>query len=101
MILLKLNPKTDISLHKQIVQRIIEMIEKDVLPAGSKLPSTRQLSEKLGVDRSTVYKAYQELNALGYLESKPGSYTTVRKRPKVAVDINKQRSSLIDWEEEF
>ena len=27
-----------------------------------------------------LYRAYQELWALGYLESRPGSYSTVRKR---------------------
>lgn len=47
------------------------------LPAGQRLPSTRQLGKELGVARSTVMEAYDQLLAEGYLESRGGSGTTV------------------------
>ncbi|HSA95087.1 MAG TPA: PLP-dependent aminotransferase family protein, partial [Acidobacteriota bacterium] len=44
------------------------------------LPSSRRLAAQLGVDRSTVTQAYAELQAMGWVRSRPGSYTVVQKR---------------------
>lgn len=41
--------------------------------------------------------AYEELQALGYLQSRPGSYNKIQKRQK-EVKYNPQRKSLISWE---
>ena len=55
-----------------------------------------------GLHRSSVVRAYNELRALGYLESLAGSYTTVRRRERpptarsAAADIANE--SLIDWQ---
>jgi len=65
-------------LFRQIMEQVIGLVDSHALKLGTRLPSTRALAERLGVDRSTVYKAYQELWALGYLDSRPGSYSTVR-----------------------
>jgi DNA-binding transcriptional MocR family regulator len=67
----------------QIVRQIINLIEDKVLHEGSHMPPTRQLADSLGVNRTTVVKAYEELWALGYFESTPGSYTKVRKRKEI------------------
>lgn len=58
------------------------MIESQTIKPGNLLSATRELSKNLGVNRSAVYSTYQYLNSLDYLESKPGSYTTIRKRFK-------------------
>jgi DNA-binding transcriptional MocR family regulator len=84
---------------RQIIDQIIAFIDAGALKTGARLPSTRLLADKLGVNRSTVYKAYQELWSLGYLESKPGSYSTVRNRPKVVTQQRKPDESLIHWQE--
>jgi len=47
------------------------------LVAGSRLPSTRTLAAELGVARSTVVLAYEQLSAEGYLDSRRGSGTVV------------------------
>src|SRR5690242_16254705 len=44
---------------------------------GERVPSTRELSGTLGVARSTVTSAYEQLIAEGYLESTHGSGTFV------------------------
>lgn len=41
-------------------------------PAGSRLPSVRDLADELGSNRNTVNKAYQMLAELGVIESLPG-----------------------------
>jgi DNA-binding transcriptional MocR family regulator len=73
-------------------------MENNTLKPGFRMPSTRALAERHGVNRSTVYKAYEELWAMGYLESRPGSYSTVRKRQKIATNGQKSKKGLIAWE---
>ena len=58
-------------LYEQIYRFIKEEIRKGRLGARTKLPSTRHLSESLGVSRSTVQLAYDQLVAEGYVEAKP------------------------------
>lgn len=43
------------------------------VPVGVRLPSERDLTEALGVSRTTVARAYAELRDLGYLRSRQGS----------------------------
>lgn len=50
---------------------------------GTRLPSERELTEALGVSRTTVTRAYGELRDRGYLESRQGSGSVVR-MPTVA-----------------
>lgn len=47
------------------------------LAGGSALPSSRSLAADLGVSRSTVVAAYEQLAAEGYLHPVPGSATRV------------------------
>jgi GntR family transcriptional regulator/MocR family aminotransferase len=47
------------------------------LPAGSRLPSSRDLAAQLGVARGTVTLAYTQLAAEGYLVARRGSGTVV------------------------
>lgn len=54
-------------LYEQIYHFIREEIKSGNLPAKTRLPSTRKLSQSLGVSRSTVQLAYDQLVAEGYL----------------------------------
>ncbi|WP_026212686.1 PLP-dependent aminotransferase family protein [Longispora albida] len=54
-----------------------EAIRAGHLPAGLRLPSTRDLAGQLGVARGTVTAAYDQLAAEGYLEARRGSGTRV------------------------
>jgi len=94
--LLKIDRMSSDPIFKQIISEIRGLIDQGWLEPGHKLPSTRALAEQLGVTRSTVCQAYAELQALGYLQSRPGSYTTVQQRRKEVV-YNPIYHSLIDW----
>jgi DNA-binding transcriptional MocR family regulator len=98
MILFKINQKCGVPIYKQIVKGVIDIVEDHTIKPGTRLPTTRALSEDLGINRSTVYIAYQFLNALGYIESKPGSYTTIRKRIKIANNKTSSFSVPYDWD---
>lgn len=67
---------------RQIRDRIAVLIDEGTLRPGERLPPTRTLAKELGVHRSTAVRAYEELRALGYLESRSGSYSTVRQRSR-------------------
>ena len=56
-------------LYEQIYQYIREEIETGRIRAGERLPSSRMLSQNLGVSRSTVDQAYEQLLAEGYMIS--------------------------------
>ncbi|WP_265445377.1 PLP-dependent aminotransferase family protein [Flexivirga meconopsidis] len=65
------------SLTHQVQQAIRSRIENDLLPAGSRLPSTRQLAADLGISRSVAVEAYEQLTAEGFLLCRRGSGTLV------------------------
>ena len=52
---------------------------RTLLP-GTRLPSSRTLAQELGVARSTVVAAYEQLAAEGYLDARHGSGTRVGAR---------------------
>ncbi len=64
-------------LYRQIIQLIEECIGNGMLNAGERLPSERQLSELLGVNRSTVITALDRLADQGVLLRKTGSGTFI------------------------
>ncbi|WP_099867534.1 MocR-like pyridoxine biosynthesis transcription factor PdxR [Pararhizobium haloflavum] len=74
----RLDPLT---LQAQIRETLVSAILSGQLPAGSPVPSTRQLSRQLKVSRNTVSIAYQALAMDGYLESRERSGFFVAREP--------------------
>ena len=60
-------------LYRQLYRYLAEEIQSGHLPAGTKLPSKRQLCSHLGISMSTVETVYGLLTAEGYIISKPRS----------------------------
>jgi GntR family transcriptional regulator/MocR family aminotransferase len=63
----------ELSKYMKIKVFIKGKIEDQSIPKESKLPSTRKLSEMLGVSRSTTVKAFELLLIEGSIKSKPRS----------------------------
>lgn len=61
-----------------IVKQLRAMIEHDGLKPGDRLPSERELSERLGVGRSSVREALRALELLGLIETRRGEGTFMR-----------------------
>lgn len=95
-IIIKLNKSSATPVYKQVVNGLIDLIESARLEDNSKLPSTRSLSENLGISRNTVIKAYEELEILGYVKNHPskGSYVSCA-NPNV-VNSTEQDSQPVD-----
>ncbi|WP_018131997.1 aminotransferase-like domain-containing protein [Effusibacillus pohliae] len=64
-------------IFRQIARYFENQIRTGKLPPGAPLPPERKLSEELGVNRSTVAAAYEELRASGLVQSVQGSGTRV------------------------
>lgn len=77
---LSLNSGDRIPLYRQIYEQIRAGIISGEFPPGSRLPSSRYVSQSYRVARVTVTAAYQQLKAEGYLESEVGSGTFVNKQ---------------------
>ena len=50
-----------IPIYEQLYKKVLELILKDELKPGDKLPSVRELAKSLGVNPNTVSKAFQLL----------------------------------------
>lgn len=59
--------------YEQIYSFISSAVRQGSLRKGERLPSTRVLADYLGVSRSTVQLAYEQLLAEGYIRGKRGS----------------------------
>ena len=58
----------------ETVERLLQAIRLGVVGAGERLPSERELAERLGVSRVTLREAIRALSDAGYVESRRGRY---------------------------
>ena len=75
------NRENRLPVYRQIVEYIKNRITSGHWPAGTKLPPQRDLARQLGVNRSTLTNALDELVADGLLESRIGSGVRVSANP--------------------
>ena len=97
MLLIELDDKDPVPVQRQIINGILSKIESGAIGPGDKLPSTRRLAGTLGVHRSTVAIAYQELWSLGHLDLRPRTSPRVRARVPTAGDADNRGKGHIDW----
>ncbi|WP_251548946.1 PLP-dependent aminotransferase family protein [Neobacillus muris] len=73
----KPNKSSSVPLHQQITDFMKQKIANGEWTVGYRLPPQRTFAKALGVNRSTVVTAYDELIAEGLIEGKSGSGTRV------------------------
>jgi 2-aminoadipate transaminase len=66
-----------VPLARQIEAHLERLISERLLAPGVKLPATRELAQRLGVNRATVSLAYEELVAAGWARAHVGQGTFV------------------------
>lgn len=71
----------DRGLADQIYTQLRDRIGTEALPAGTVLPSSRRLAERLAVSRATVVAAYERLAAHGLIRARAGVGTIVTGTP--------------------
>jgi GntR family transcriptional regulator / MocR family aminotransferase len=68
-----LDRSQDSSLTEQLAEQLRNAIRQGRIASGTRLPSSRQLSEQLEISRNTVVRAYEQLAMEGYVDSRPAS----------------------------
>ncbi|UCC99164.1 MAG: GntR family transcriptional regulator [Phycisphaerales bacterium] len=91
MIDFKLDLKSGVPFHRQIVDQIRYGIASDRLMPGEQLPTVRELAVHLQVNPNTVRKAYSDLEILGILDTQQGTGTFVSHRQVEIGEAEKQR----------
>jgi DNA-binding FadR family transcriptional regulator len=69
-------------LYRQIADQLRQLIDEGEYPVGTRLPTERELAEKLGVSRPTVREALIALEVEGRLRIKVGSGIHVIGQPR-------------------
>ena len=64
-------------IYRQLIRSIRMQIESGHLPAGTRLPASRDLAKRINISRISVVNAYAELRAEGYLSAHAGRGTFV------------------------
>ena len=90
MVEFKLDLKSGVPFHRQIVDQIRYGIASDRLMPGEQLPTVRALAVHLQVNPNTVRKAYSELEILGILDTQQGTGTFVSHRQVEIGEAEKQ-----------
>ena len=75
--LLRIREDTDTAIYQQIVDQVKAQVADGTLKRGDRLPSVRDLSQDLGVNVNTAYKAYRELETQGVIRMRVGTGATV------------------------
>ena len=91
MIEFKLDLKSGVPFHRQIVDQIRYGIASDRLMPGEQLPTVREMAVNLQVNPNTVRKAYSELEILGILDTQQGTGTFVSDQQVEIGEAEKQR----------
>lgn len=91
MVEFKLDLKSGVPFHRQIVDQIRYGIASDRLMPGEQLPTVRELAVHLQVNPNTVRKAYSELEILGILDTQQGTGTFVSHRQVEIGQAEKKR----------
>jgi DNA-binding transcriptional MocR family regulator len=74
---IKLQPAGDEPLYRQLFDQIVSRIRTGTFPAGYRLPPTRELACELATHRNTVVRAFEELEAAGFVSATVGRGTFV------------------------
>jgi GntR family transcriptional regulator len=91
MVEFKLDLKSGVPFHRQIVDQIRYGIASDRLMPGEQLPTVRELAVHLQINPNTVRKAYSELEILGILDTQQGTGTFVSHRQVEIGEDEKER----------
>ena len=75
-------------LSQQLYQALRERVLDGRLCSGTRLPATRDLAAVLGLSRNSVVRAYDQLYAEGYIESRVGDGTYVTRLPKLSTQLS-------------
>ena len=72
-----MDPRSGVPIYVQIVDQVQHAIEVGGFGPGERLPTVRRLAGDLAIAPNTIVKAYNELQRMGLVDSRPGVGTVV------------------------
>jgi GntR family transcriptional regulator len=88
----QIDPGNSAPAYRQLMEQVQYYVASGAAPAGEKLPSIRELARYLGVNPSTVVKAYGELEHAGVIERRQGSGVFVQAAAKSPSKRERERA---------
>ena len=79
-------------IYEQVRDGLRRLMVTGVIQEGEKLPSVRSLASRLAINPNTIQRAYESLEAEGYLYSVPGKGSFAA--PYTGVDQRRQEELL-------
>lgn len=69
--------KTDVPIYRQLANQVFELVSTKKLLPGDRLPPQREIAKQVGVNLTTVTRAFSVLQARGIVESHSGKGTII------------------------
>ncbi|MCU0254442.1 MAG: GntR family transcriptional regulator [Acidobacteria bacterium] len=91
---LDLDPARPTPLYLQVVEGVRRLVAIGALRPGDRLPAVRELAAQLRLNRNTVARAVQELEAAGVVRTRVGQGTFVADAAGAALGAS--REALLD-----
>lgn len=92
----QINPELDVPIYQQLVDTIRAAVKKGILVPNQQLPTVSELSQKLGIARGTIKRAYDELERSGIVDKAQGRGTFVCYQPANSGSRKEQAMAAID-----
>lgn len=92
----KINHDLDVPIYQQLVDGIRAAIKTGALTPGQQLPTVQEVTEKLGIARGTIKRAYDELERDSLVEKVQGRGTFVRYQPANSGSRKERAMAAID-----
>ncbi|WP_425929464.1 PLP-dependent aminotransferase family protein [Pseudomonas sp. NyZ201] len=80
-------------LTRQLYQALRARVLDGRLGSGTRLPASRDMAAILGLSRNSVVRAYDQLYAEGFIESRVGDGTYVSQLPKLSTKVSTKMST--------
>jgi 2-aminoadipate transaminase len=90
-----LNAESGVPLYRQLAESIRALVDRGLLQGGERLPATRELAARLGLNRATVSAAYNTLEQSGVLEGHVGRGSFIAQDAAAKPEI---ASATLDWD---
>ena len=81
-------------LYEDVVNDLYELIDMSGLVPGDKLPTERELTERLGISRNVLREAFHVLERRGVISSRQGKGRFLRTTPQTEVEMPEQFESI-------
>lgn len=91
--MIQINYRDPRPIYEQVRDNFRRLILSGVLPAGSKMPSVREIAASLTINPNTIQRSYRELEAEGLICTVPGKGSFVSEMAQAA---GKHKTELLD-----